>query len=470
MAGTLAALAGGLVIVVAPGRLPALLAGGSLVLSGLLQVGFARVALDVPWGGAALWFRTTLALALPVTLLWVLAAVTLGRPRAADLSRPWKGYLLLQAACAAAAAAWLLATSPVPAAIDPAAPGPRGSVALDGAARGVLGLIALNIMVYTVRFEASYLSLPRRYRRAFRPALLSIVVGSVFYAALAANGMWSGRAAPGDLALGAGPIALMALFVPLSYVRGRLGEARLAPATHPVTGTTSFFLAAAFVAGTAALLWMMRAWGVTFGRGLWLVAIGGVILGVAALSVSNRARRRAERALAPFWQDWRGAYRVVASRAAAELRACRSPEERIARVPAHASMLAQVAPVTLFLLDEERTSYRAASTTLEVLPEARVAARDPLASELRRARRPIRLLGSTHDLEYVSIYVENRAALAACSARFAVPLIGEEEMIGFLLCGPTAGAAAPAREALLLLRFASRHYSTLLERPIGSGP
>jgi hypothetical protein len=447
--------------VLAPGRLPALLAGTALALTGILHVGFARVVLDVPWGGAVPWFRTTLALALPVTLLWVLASATLGRPRAAALTGRWRLYLLLQSLAAAASAIWLLLPAMAPPG-DTLSTAPRGIVPLDAAARVALGLVVLNIAVYTVRFEASYVSLPRRHRRAFRPALGAIVIASAFYAAFAANGIWSERAVLRDLALGAGPVAVMALFVPLSYVRGRVGEARLASSSHPVTATTSFFLAAAFLAGAGALLWTMRAWGVSFGRGLGLVAIGAVILGVAALAISNRARRRTERALAPLWQDWRGAYRMLAARAASEIDTG-SRSERASRIAPHAASLARLSPVTLFLLDEERSGYRPVSTTLDTIPEARVGVRDPLAIELRRARRPIRLLGSAHDLEYVSIYVENRAVLAACRARFAIPLIGEEEMVGFLLCGPHSAPRGVVRDSLRILHFISRHYAAAVE-------
>jgi hypothetical protein len=93
-----------------------------------------------------------------------------------------------------------------------------------------------------------------------------------------------------------------------------------------------------------------------------------------------------------------------------------------------------------------------------------VGARDPLAAELRVARRPIRLQGRVDDLQYVSIYVENRSAITACDARFAVPFYGEERMIGFLLCGPRADGRKGLRRSARLLHFAALRYARTIER------
>jgi hypothetical protein len=89
---------------------------------------------------------------------------------------------------------------------------------------------------------------------------------------------------------------------------------------------------------------------------------------------------------------------------------------------------------------------------------------DPLAVELRRARRPIRLDGRADDLEYVSIYIENRDAILNCGARIAVPLLGEEVLIGLLLAGaPSRKSGSPAR-VLSLLNLAGRRYAYLIEK------
>ncbi|HET9951493.1 MAG TPA: hypothetical protein VFS09_06820 [Candidatus Eisenbacteria bacterium] len=457
LAGVLALFAGGLTVLFAPGRFPSLLVGGGLALLGIVQIGFARVTLDVPWGGGEIWFRYTLALALPATLLWVLAAVTLGRPRASQVSAPWRLYLLAQAGASSACIAWLV-LGPQPA----VAPG--GGVDLDPPARVLLGLVLLNTVVYVVKFEAAYFSFARRHRRAFRPALFGIVVCAIFYTAMASRGLLSAHASVSHLAYGAGPVALLALLAPVSFIRGRVGDARLAPSHHPVTATTSFLLAAAFLAGTATLLWMTHFMGVSLVRGLWLLATGGSIFALTALVVSNRARRRVERALAPLWHDWGGAYRVAANRAAAPLESCGSLGELFEAIPANAVEIADVDPVTLFVARAGETSIECVASSMDSRPDVRVASRDPLAVELRRARRPIRLHGRVDDLEYVSIYVENREALHACRARFAVPLMGEEGMVGFLLCGARRGGRKRLREAMRLLHFAARRYAALIEK------
>jgi hypothetical protein len=89
--------------------------------------------------------------------------------------------------------------------------------------------------------------------------------------------------------------------------------------------------------------------------------------------------------------------------------------------------------------------------------------REPLAVELRRARRPIRLRGRADDLEFISIYVENGEQIEACAAACAIPLFGEEDLVGFLLCGAGSGSEV-RRESLALLHLASRRYAAHIER------
>ncbi|HSQ59370.1 MAG TPA: hypothetical protein VLT84_02885, partial [Acidobacteriota bacterium] len=420
IAGILAALSGGAVILLAPGRAPTLLAGGAMALLGLLQIGFARVALDAPWGGEGIWFRHTLTLALPTTTLWVLLSVTLGRRPGAPLARHWRVYLVAQILLAAAALGWsALGPEPVGAG--------SSALELDGPSRFILLILLLNIVLFSVNFEATYVSFPRRYRRAFRPALLGIVPCAIFYASLSASGLLGGSAALSDIAVGTGPVALLALLLPVSFVRRHLGSARIAPTRHPVTATTSFLLAGTFLIATGALYWISHSWGIGTARGIWVVAVGGVIVGVTLIAFSNRERRRVERALAPIWSDWRGPYRSAVAHAIAPLEEMRTLANLCAAVPANASRIADLESVTLLLAHRPTSSFRVVSSTLAPVPETSVLARDPLALELRRARRAIRLSGRPDDLEYVSIYVENREAITACGARVAVPVWGDEE-------------------------------------------
>jgi hypothetical protein len=88
----------------------------------------------------------------------------------------------------------------------------------------------------------------------------------------------------------------------------------------------------------------------------------------------------------------------------------------------------------------------------------------PLAIELRRAGRAIRLRGRPDDLEYIPIYVENAAQLEACDAVCAAPLLVAEEMAGFLLCGERGSDPASRRQLLPLLDLLCARYSEALTR------
>ncbi len=461
LAGLFAALAGGATILLAPGRGTPLLAGGALALLGVVHIGFARVAMDAPWGGDALWFRHTLTLALPVTTLWVLLSIVLGRRGGEALSVRWRGYLVLQAILSIAALAWS-ALAP-----DPAQPR-SGTIPLDAATRGVLGLILLNIAIFTVNFEATYVSFPRRHRRSFRPALWGIFLCAVFYASLAARGILAGSASVSDLAFGTAPVAILALAMPVSFVRRRLGVARIAPDQQPVTATISYLLATGFVAATALMFWLNQAMGLSTVRGLWVLSTGGLILVVTALAVSNRARRRAERLFAPFMSEWRRPLRRAVKKRIRAIESASTIQELLRVIPENARELTDLEAITLLLSHGPTATYRVVSSTIDPAPSAIVGRRDPLAEELRRARRPIRLDGRPDDLEYVSIYIENREAIQNCRARIAAPLMGEEAMIGIVLAaGPAAAGGSDAR-AVALLDIAARHYARLIERTVAS--
>jgi hypothetical protein len=457
MAGLVAALAGGATVLLAPGRTAPLLAGGALVLLGVIQIGFARVALGAPWGGDALWFRHTLTLTLPTTTLWVLLSIVLGRRGGEPLSPKWRAYLGVQTLLALAALAWST--------LAPEPPEPRAGVILLGTtARVLLALVLLNVVLFTVNFEATYLSFPRRFRRAFRPALGGIVLCARFYAALSASGIVVGRASISALAFGTAPVAILALAMPISFVRRRLGMARLAPHQQPVTATTSYLLAGGFMGASAAMFWLNQAMGIGTVRGLWSLATACVILGVTALAISNRARRRAERLFAPIMSEWRGPLRRAVRDRLRKIEGAATVEELARRIPESARELAGVDEVTLLLLHAQSASFRVVASTVEPPPAAVVKLHDPLAVELRRARRPIRLDGRADDLEYVSIYIENRDAILNCGARIAVPLLGEEVLIGLLLAGaPSRKSGSPAR-VLSLLNLAGRRYAYLIEK------
>ena len=109
-------------------------------------------------------------------------------------------------------------------------------------------------------------------------------------------------------------------------------------------------------------------------------------------------------------------------------------------IPQNARSVADVDPVTLFLVDPSGHCFRAMGSTIVPAPAVMIPEKEPLPVELRRARRPIRFTGRSDDLEYVGIYVENAEQIAACRAVCAIPILGDEGLIGFLLCGARGGA------------------------------
>ncbi|HKW50567.1 MAG TPA: hypothetical protein VJQ53_02425, partial [Candidatus Eisenbacteria bacterium] len=89
---------------------------------------------------------------------------------------------------------------------------------------------------------------------------------------------------------------------------------------------------------------------------------------------------------------------------------------------------------------------------------------DPLARELKRTGRSIQLRGRPDDLEFIPIYVENAAQIAACRATSAAPITREEELYAFLLCGEPAGEGIARRPLLPLLDLVCRRYSDHVDR------
>lgn len=461
--GLLAVLAGGLVIFLGPGRVVPLVAGAALALLGLLQFGFARSVFELTTWSRSVWFAHSLALALPVSALWLLLALSIGRgPNARGLGL-WRPYLALQGLASAAAlvSASLRRDVDVPA-LSRSAP----AFPIHADDRWILLLVLVNLMLVAARFEATHLSLPRRYRRAFRPSLAGILIAVGFFGYTISSSLLARSFAVSDLALGAAPVTLLSFVLPLSLIRGRVAEARAMRERHRVLETSSLLIAGGFLFGTSALLWLTHAIGMSPARGFFILAVAFALLAVLALTVSNRVRRRVLRLVDPLWYDPRAARLLVSPRVVTPLERATSLTELCAMIPSNARELAGLDPVTLFLVQSESdpVSFRAVASTIDPRPSVVVQNEDPLAEELRRARRPIRLRGRTDDLEYVSIYVENAEQIGACGAACAVPLAGEEGLVGFLLCGPKEGGSSVPRAALVLLHTASRDYAGFLER------
>lgn len=457
--GLVALLAGGLVAFVSPGRFVSLLAGASLSLLGLLQFGFARAvfAQGTPSGDA--WFEQSLALGLGIAALWVLLSATLGRTHRSTVLFGWRLYLLLQGGLTLVALA-VVVLIPAPGVAPP--PG-EPSFPLRGIARWIVAGTLLNLVLLAANFEATHAALPRRSKRAFRPALLGIVLYAGFFAYLFTASLLSGRMLIGDLSLGAVPIALLSFLLPFSLVRGRVATARITRDRPPVAATVSLLLSIAFLLGAAGLVALTRAAGGSFGRGIWLLAVIGLSAGLVAMMVSNRLRRRVTRLFDPIWIDPGGSSGEWRATVIAPLEQSTTMEALVDLIPRHAEEVSGIRPVTLFLADSGADRFRAVSSTLAPPPGVAVGNRDPLAVHLRRAGAPIRLRGRTDDLEYVSMYVENGAQIAACEAAYAVPLFGEDDLMGFLLCGDGGLRGDPRRRALRTLRRAAACYSSRLE-------
>jgi hypothetical protein len=456
--GMIALIAAGIVAILSPGGIVSLIAAVALAMLGVLEFCFARAVFDLASTGHTEWFVNSLALSLPVSTLWVLLSVTLGRTRGSRGIGAWRFYLLFQALLSAGAAVYAFLH------VD-RAPEPPGAVFhLHGVDWAILAAILLNLILMAAKFEATHLSLPPRRRETFRPALLGVLGCSGLLSYLIFSMLATGRVDVGDIGASAAPASLLSFLLAASLIRGRIGEAHAPEDRLPATATTSLLIAVGYVTWTAILLWLTRSAGMRLAEGLLWITIGGVIVAVTALTVSNRLRRKLDLFLDPVWFEPRAVRRMSAKGAEAPLASAASLEDLCRLIPENARRVADVDPVTLFLADPAERCFRAVGSTIAPGPGVVIPDREPLPMELRRARRPIRLTGRSDDLEYVGIYVENAEQIAACSAVCAVPILGDEGLMGFLLCGARGGARQVHGEELVLLNLVSRDYAERLER------
>ncbi|HYJ32486.1 MAG TPA: GAF domain-containing protein [Candidatus Binatia bacterium] len=456
--GMIALIAAGIVAILSPGGIVSLIAAGALAMLGVLEFCFARAVFDLAATGRTEWFVNSLALSLPVSALWVLLAATLGRTRGSRGIGAWRFYLLFQALLAAGVATYAFFR------VDRAPEAPGEVFHLHGVDWAILAAILLNLILLAAKFEATHLSLPPRRRETFRPALLGVLGCSGLLSYLIFSMLATGRVDVGDIGASAAPASLLSFLLAASLIRGRIGEARAPEDRLPATATTSLLIAVGYVTWTAILLWLTRSAGMRLAEGLLWITVGGVVVGVTALTVSNRLRRKLDLFLDPVWFEPRAVRRMAAKGADAPLASAASLEDLCRLIPENARALADVDPVTLFLADPAERCFRAVGSTIAPGPGVVIPDREPLPMELRRARRPIRLTGRSDDLEYVGIYVENAEQIAACSAVCAVPILGDEGLMGFLLCGSRGTARQLHGEELVLLNLVSRDYAERLER------
>lgn len=452
--GILAILGGGFVLFLSPGRYPSFLAAVALISLGLLQFGWARSIYDV--SGGQTWFELSLAFALPVSLAWVLLARTLCVAPQASLPLVWQIYIVGQALCAVAAIlfvgltpTWVSITIVKGLIVFPLR---LGTVVI------VTGIL-LNLVLTTASFEATYLSLASKPHRAFRPALLGILLATAYFGYVGVAGLSSGQIAFADISLGWVPVAILAFALPFSIIRGRLVEVHVRREARPLIKTTSLAISIGILAGTTMLLWMTHATGWSIARGLWVILASGAALGIAALAISNRINRRVQRLIDPYIYRRRVGHREISARVAGVVGQTVTAAELCQIIPANVRELVGTNPVTLFLVDAREPRFTVVSSTLDPPPPVVVLTSEPLATELSRTRRAIHLRGRPDDLEYIPIYVENAAAITACAAICAAPITCAEELFGFLLCGGQESGRAPERPLLPTLDLICRRYS-----------
>jgi hypothetical protein len=456
-AGVLALLAGGLILFLSPGRYPSLLAAVALGSLGVLQFGWARAMFEVSSEGASIWFHLSLAFALPVALSWVLLSRTIGLgARPLQGLEGWRFYIFGQALICLGALVWV-AVGPAPApAIET---GERAVFPLSVIDRVMLATLALNGIVAAAGFEATYFAYSRTQRRRFRPGLVGTILCGGQFVYLGILGAATGRLEAEDMGFGAYAVVPLALLLPLSMIRGRIAEEHVRRGKRSVARTTSLALFALVLVALGAVVWLSRVTGMSVVRGLWLLFAIAAAVGMAALAISNRVRRRVARIVDPYWLGGARDHRALASRFVEAASEARTFEDLCERIPSQVREMIGADPVTIFVASDPGHEFVARASTIDPIPRVAVRGGDPLVVALYRAHRAIRLRGRSDDLEYIPIYVENGTQILACAAACAAPITFEDQIVAFLLCGERAGNGRPHRGLLRLLDVACHGYS-----------
>jgi hypothetical protein len=456
--GLLAILGGGAVLLFARERYTSLLAAAALGSLGLLQLGWARAIYDIL--EREVWFELSIAFALPVSLLWLLLSRALCREPGSVDSGVWRVYIVVQALCAVAALAFVTITPTWTSTYLL-----RGAILfpLRLAAAVMVAGILLNLTLAAASFESTYLSLPPDARRAFRPGLFSILIAAAYYGYTSISSLRWGSISAADISLGWVPVSALGLLLPFSLIRGRITELRVRRKIRPVTQTTSLALSIGFFLVTLALIWLMHTTRWSLARGLWVLFASGAALGIVALSFSSRVGRRAQRFIDPILSAPRIDRREISALAGGAAGGASNLAELCRIIPSNVREVAGTDPVTLFLIDPRDSRFIVMASTLDPAPTVVVHATEPLASELDRTRRAIHLRGRPDDLEYIPIYVENAAQITACAALCAAPILIEDELSGFVLCGTQEKARSRERPLLPILDIVCRQYSARFE-------
>jgi hypothetical protein len=454
--GALAMLGGLAGVFLGMGRRVSLLAGAALLLLGLQHFGWV-LAITAPTSVERnFWLDVSFVGVLLVSLAWLLLSVIWGRDE--DPGRGWRIYAPLQAALSLAALAALHRFSP----IDRFAKAENGALPLTPFGVLVLGALLLNVTLLTANFEATYLALSTRWRRAFRPALLSVVFGSALYGYGAAAAILLGRVSLWGICLASVPVAIVTPVLPYVLIRRRAAEATVTAPIRPLYETGSLVLGILLLGFLAVVVQVARLTGRSLEAATWLSIIVGAVVGLVTITLSGRLQRLLRHLLEPYFYASRFDPEVVWSGLSQKLDNARTHSDLYALIPATTVEIAGVEPVTLFLVREGGGEYFAAGTTLADTPSERIGKDEPLARELCASRHAISLRGRPDDLGLIPIYVENAKQIAACQAACAVPLSHAGELLGFLLCGDPARGADKLSGTLFLLEVIAQMVTTRL--------
>lgn len=453
ISGGCAILGGSLIVLLSPRRLTTLLAGLALGLLGLQQLGLAKAIHAISWTKEDYWFDLSLVWALPVSLAWLLLSMTLARGRSTISRRGWRLYVVGQALASLAA---VVLIQKVPAlgqsALEQGGSAPR----LRSFGLWISGSLFVNLTLLTANFEATYLALSAAGRRHFRPGLYGILLCAGIFGYMIVSAMLLRRLPIWQLAVGSIPVAGLSFLLVLSLVRHRAAEDMIVETVRPPHKTASVVLAGILSAILVLFEIVSRLTGYTLSRTAWILSLCGVVLALTVMVISNRAQRLVLHALDPYLYRLRFDEETIAVKLATHLDSARTPEELFGLIPSSAAAVAGVKPVTLFARRGPDGAYDAVGSTIEPKPVATVAPEEPLARELLRQGRSVRLRGRTDDLEYIPIYVENARQIQACEANCAVPLVWGGRLLGFLMCGLPRMGRENVLETISLLEIIAR--------------
>jgi len=456
----LLALSSGLItLVFRPNRAVTLLASAALLLLGLQQIGWARAINAMPWGERNNWLDLSLICWLPVSLAWLLLSITLGRGADPERLRAWRGYIVSQVLLSIGMVIALKWFSPLG----------RGVAGVGGEAVeltpfgvAVMAMLLLNISLMTANFESTYVALSARWRRAFSAAVLAVIFLLAWTTVFISSSILFGRLSLWDIAKSSIPFAMVSVAIPLSLVRRRGAEATVTAHLRPFYETLSFALGIGAIVISIGLVQISHLTGWTLARTFWISIICGMLLGMAALVFSGRLLHRIRRLLEPYLYTSRFDPEAVWTGLSHELDARATHAEICELMPARASSITGVEPVTLFMALNGAEEYTVAGSTLLPAPVERVGPDEPLTCELRASRHAIHLRGRADDLGLIPIYVENAKQIAACEAACAVPLSHRGKLLGFILCGNPENGREKLAGTLLLLEVVAQMVTTRL--------